>query len=141
MNINCFIGLFFAILSLACYSAWGILNGYVANKVDAYSALFYSSLGYLFVGIVGLFFVSFQLKVIPINFYLSLILGLATGLGGLFLLLSIKYYQDSGFLVTITSCYPLITILFNYFVMHEQISLEKIIGCVLCVSGIIIMSL
>ena len=80
----------FAILSFLSYAFWGLFNGLVHENSEPFSGLFFSSLGYLIAGLIGLSCISFQPKISVIAISSGLLLGLATGLGGLFLLLAIQ---------------------------------------------------
>jgi uncharacterized membrane protein len=132
-------GYFFALLSLLCYSAWGLLNGIAINKSDPFSVLFYSSIGYMISGLIALSFTGFKPIFSYLSFLISFSVGLATGLGGLFLLLAIqKITENPSIIIALTSTYPLVVVLLNYFISDTQhMGLLKIFGCVLSVIGVI----
>jgi drug/metabolite transporter (DMT)-like permease len=136
---NTNLSLIYAILSLSCYSFWGVLNGLVIKQTEPYSGLFYSSLGYLLSGLFSLYFVNFQPKLSLASFGSSILLGLATGFGGLFLLLAIKKFGNSSVLVALTATYPIASLVFNYYVFNELVSIQQICGCVIVVIGIVLM--
>ena len=131
----------FIILSFLSYSVWGFFNGVVNKNMDPFSGLFYSSIGYMISGLIGLIFINFQPKTSLISLFSALSLGLATGLGGLFLLLAIRNFGNTSMLVALTATYPLMTAMLNYFIFSEVLSMRQIFGCFLSVSGVILMLL
>ena len=131
--------LLFVFLSFLCYAFWGSLNGIVNKNVEPFSGLFYSSIGYIIVGLISLFFVSFQPKFSIFSFGSSILLGLTTGLGGLFLLLAIQNFNSTSILIAATATYPIATVVLNYFILKEILTLKQIIGCLLSILGVILM--
>ncbi|MFL1780456.1 EamA-like transporter family protein [Candidatus Hepatincolaceae symbiont of Richtersius coronifer] len=133
------IWILFAALSLISYTAWGLLNGVVARNMDPYSGIFLSGIGYIISGIIALSLVGFK-----INFTSSttaavgsgIALGLATGIGGLFLLLSVKYGGNVSMIVVLTSLYPILTLLLNFSVFHVALTLPQIVGAILAVIAV-----
>ena len=132
-------GYFFAFLSFLCYSIWGVLNGIAINKVDPFSALFYSSIGYMVSGLLALSLIGFKPTFTYLSFLNTFCIGLATGLGGLFLLIAMqRTVGNCSIAIALTSIYPLAVVVINHFFLHEQnIGLLKILGCMLSVLGVI----
>jgi uncharacterized membrane protein len=131
----------FVTLSFLCYSFWGFFNGIVDKNIDPFSALFYSSIGYAISGLIALLFINFQLRFSITAFSTSLLLGFTTGLGGLFLLLAVHNFGHTSILVALTATYPLSTVILNYFIFSEILSIRQLLGCVFSVVGVILMLL
>lgn len=129
----------FPALSFLSYAVWGMLNGISNEKLEPYSALFYSSFGYLFAGFISLFFIGFQPKFSMIGISTGFCLGAATGLGGFFLLLAIDKFSNTSLLVALTALYPIGTVLLSYFLLNETLTTRQMIGCILSVCAVITM--
>ena len=136
---NTIIAFFFAILSFLCYSLWGLFNGIVSRQIEPFSGLFYSSIGYMISGVISLGFIGFQPQISGIALGSSLFLGLATGFGGLFLLLAIQKLGNTAILVALTATYPVATVILSYFLLKEVLSFKQMIGCLLSIIGVIFM--
>ncbi len=138
--------LVWALLSLLTYSFWGVFNALAARHISANSVLFCSAVGYFFVGLVALAFIGFKpsLSVHSLanrGVIYGLLVGLATGLGGLFLLVSLHRGGSASIVVPLTSIYPLATVLFNLVFLHDSITLRQGIGILLSVIGVTLLSM
>lgn len=131
--------LLFICLSFLCYAFWGTLNGIVNKNIEPFSSLFYSSIGYMVAGLISVSFINFQPKFSTLSFGSSVLLGLTTGLGGLFLLLAIQRFDSASILIAATATYPIATVILNYFILKEVLTLKQIVGCLLSIVGVILM--
>ncbi len=133
--------LFPALLSLLTYSLWGVFNGLASRQIDANTGLFCSSLGYLCVGFVALALVGFKPSIaahalMTRGGIYALFVGIATGLGGLFLLISLHQGGNTNVVITLTSIYPLATVLFNATFLHDSLTHQQLLGVALSVVGV-----
>lgn len=136
--------LLWAFLSLLTYAFWGVFNGLASRHLDANTVLFCSAIGYLTVGILAIALLDFK----PVAHFSNLLhrgagygflVGLATGLGGLFLLISLHKGGNPSVVVALTSIYPLATIAFNILFLHDSMSIRQSIGAALSVCGVILL--
>lgn len=133
--------LFWTFMSLFSYGLWGIFNALTSQNADPYTGIFISSLGYVLSGIIALQYIGFKPD---LNFKVltsGLLLGLSTGLGGLFFLLSLNKGGNINNVITITAVYPMATVVFSYFMLNNSVSLKQIIGVTLSIIGVILMSI
>lgn len=130
-----------ALMSLVTYSFWGIFNGLSSRQIEPYSALFYSAFGYLIAGIIALFFIDFRPELTFKGSLYGIAIGLATGLGGLFLLVAIGRGGSSSIVVAITSVYPLATLIFNLFILHEHMTLKQGIAIIFTIIAMLMMAI
>ena len=130
-----------AFLSLITYAFWGVFNGLASRHLDANSVLFCSAIGYLVVGVLAIGLLGFK----PMTHLDTLmhrgagygfLVGLATGLGGLFLLISLHKGGNPSIVIALTSIYPLATIIFNVLFLHDSVSIRQMIGAALSVCGV-----
>lgn len=138
--------LFWATLSLCTYALWGVFNALASKYTNANTALFCSSVGYFIIGAIALAFTLRQAD-FSFNILLSkgaaygLLVGMATGLGGLFLLVALHKGGHASVVIALTSIYPLATVVFNLIFLHEAITVKQIIGIISCVVGVCLLSI
>ena len=132
--------LILAIIALLSYSIWGVMNGVVAKNMDPYTGIFFSSIGYLISGTIALSMIGFKINITPVNLMSGLGVGLATGIGGLFFLLAIRYGGNVNIVVVLTSLYPIVTLISNYFIFGTSMSITQIIGAILAIIAVILVS-
>ena len=130
----------FAILALFSYTVWGVMNGVVAKNMDPYTGVFFSGIGYLLSGIIALFMVKFKVQVTSANLVSGVVLGIATGIGGLLVLLAIRYGVNVNIIVALTSVYPLLALLINYVLFGTTVNTIQLIGVGLAIPAVIMMS-
>ncbi len=139
------IWLVWAFLSLLTYAFWGVFNALAARYISANSVLFCSAIGYFIVGVIALAFIVMKQGVSLHGFNLrgasyGLLVGLATGLGGLFLLMSLHKGGSASIVVPLTSIYPIATVLFNLVFLHDAITVKQGVGILLSVIGVSLLS-
>jgi transporter family protein len=131
----------FALLSCFSYAFWGLFNGLVNKNSEPFGGLFFSSLGYFIAGLIGLSYINFQPKTSVIAISSGILLGLSTGLGGMFLLLAIQKSRNTSMSVALTALYPIGTLILSYFMLDEQLTKQQIFGCIISVFGLVTMFL
>jgi transporter family protein len=116
------------------------MNGVVAKNMDPYTGIFFSSIGYLFSSVIALSLIGFKVNITPFNLMSGVGLGAATGIGGLFFLLAIRYGGNVNIVVVLTSLYPIVTLILNYFIFGTSMSITQIIGSILAIIAVILVS-
>lgn len=134
------IWLFWTMMSLFAYGLWGIFNSLTSSNTDPYTGIFLSSLGYLLTGIIALNYIGFKPIVTGKGIACGLSLGLATGLGGLFFLMSLNKGGNINNVVSITAVYPLATLLFSFIMLNQSLNIKQVIGVCCSVLAVILLS-
>lgn len=132
--------LILAFLALLSYSIWGLMNGVVAKNMDPYTGIFFSSIGYLFSSAIALSLIGFKVNITSSNLISGMGLGAATGIGGLFFLLAIRYGGNVNIVVVLTSLYPIVTLILNYFIFGTSMTITQIIGAILAIMAVLLVS-
>src|SRR3990167_10421044 len=114
-------------ISLFCYGLWGYFGNQTAKYADAYSALFFSSLGTLLAGFLCLGLLHFQPVFSLKGTLYGMSTGLATGIGTLFFISALRVGNTAP-TVFITALYPVITLLLCIFLLHEHITIKQVLG-------------
>ena len=128
------------VFAVILFTLWGFMNGVAVKYVNPYTALIFSSFGYLLSGIVILGIRGFQLELSLNGAIAGILLGLGTGFGGFFVLRAMSQVDSNvSVVIAITSIYPLGVLILSYFFLAETITFFKLIGFVLAIIGIIIL--
>ena len=128
------------VLAVILFTLWGFMNGVAVKYVNPYTALIFSSFGYLLSGIVILGIRGFQLELSLNGAIAGILLGLGTGFGGFFVLRAMSQGDSNvSVVIAITSIYPLGVLILSYFFLAETITFFKLIGFVLAIIGVIIL--
>lgn len=135
--------LVWAILSLLTYASWGVFNSLASRYISANLGLFCSSLGYLAVGVLSIMLLGLKPNIALHELFTrggayGFAVGIATGLGGLFLLISIHSGGNSNIVIALTATYPLIAVAFNVTLLHDSISLQQLTGIIFSVIGVML---
>lgn len=133
----------FTLLAFFSYCIWGFMNGIASKEIDSYSALFFSSVGYLVASLFFLLMKGGQLDYSTNCIINGTILGLATGVGGFFVLLAMNALNNNNLsvVILITSTYPIGTLLLNVLYLNEPLNFLKLFGFVVVIAGVVLVSL
>ena len=124
------------VFAVILFTLWGFMNGVAVKYVNPYTALIFSSFGYLLSGIVILGIRGFQLELSLNGAIAGILLGLGTGFGGFFVLRAMSQVDSNvSVVIAITSIYPLGVLILSYFFLAETITFFKLIGFVLAIIG------
>jgi len=125
----------FTLLSLLCYGFWGYFGNLTAKYTNAYSALFFSSIGTFAAGLICLSLLHFQPAFSAKGTMYGMLTGLATGVGTLFFIAALRSGSTAP-TVFITALYPVVTLLLCVFLLNEHLTLKHVIGMVLALMAI-----
>jgi len=128
-----------ALLALFSFGLWGLFTKFAIIHIDSKSALVFQSLGVLLVGFFTLTLLNFKPATDMKGLSFGLLTGIAYGIGCLFYFIAV----DKGkvmTVVTLTALYPLVTIIFSYFLFRETISLKQFLGIACALAAIFLMS-
>ena len=116
-----------ALFALLNFGLWGFFSKMAVSHIDAKSALFFQSIGVIVVGFITLTLLDFKPSVEWKGLTFGLLTGLCLGVGCLFYLIAADKGKSST-IVTLTSLYPLITILLSFVILREGIHLKQALG-------------
>lgn len=128
-----------ALLSLFSFGLWGLFTKLAVVHIDSKSALIYQTIGVIVIGLFTLSSVNFK----PMHDVKGLSYGILTGVAYAIGCLFYFFAASRGKMITVvtlTSLYPLVTILFAFILLKEHINLKQGIGIVLALSSIFLLS-
>lgn len=128
-----------ALASLVFFGLWGFFTKLSVNHVDPKSALIFQTVGVLIIGLFTLSSIHFKPATDGKGFTYAVITGLTYGIGCLFYFVAASKGKIMT-IVTLTSLYPVVTIVLSYLLLKEDINLRQCIGIMLAFVAIILMS-
>lgn len=128
-----------ALASLILFGLWGFFTKLAVNYIDSKSALVYQTLGVVIIGVITLSMMNFKPAVANKGFSFAVLTGLAYGAGCLFYFMAASKGKITT-VVTLTSLYPIITILLSYLFLKEDVNFRQCIGILLAFVAIVLMS-
>ena len=134
--------LLYSIICLFLWGFWGIFGKLASRSVSSPNLLLFALIGnfIVFPIYLGMFFKQISFKITSIDYYLAILAGVIGTIGGLFFYLAISKGEATR-VVLITALYPVITVIFSYFFLNEQITIYKFFGILFALVGIILISL
>ena len=118
-----------ALFALLNFGLWGFFSKITVMNIDSKSALFFQSVGVFVIGIVALMLMDFKPATEWKGLTFGVLTGLCSGIGSLFFLIAVDKGKSST-IVTLTSLYPVITILLSYVILREGFHLKQTLGIV-----------
>ncbi|MBI2877217.1 MAG: EamA family transporter [Candidatus Tectomicrobia bacterium] len=132
--------LIFAILALIMWGLWGFFPKLATDSMSPKSVLIFQNIAAILVAFLVLASVNFKPEINSKGITFSVISGMAGTLGGLFFLYSVSKGKASV-AVTITSLYPVITIMLASLILKEPITLKQGIGILFAIIAMVLFSL
>lgn len=128
-----------ALASLIFFGLWGFFTKLAVNHIDSKSALIYQTLGVLIIGLLTLSTINFKPATDSKGFSYAILTGLAYGIGCLFYFVAASKGKIMT-IVTLTSLYPVVTILLSFLLLKENVNLKQCVGIMLAFVAIVLMS-
>jgi len=128
-----------ALFSLFSFGLWGFFTKLSVDHIDSKTALVYQTLGVMIISLITLCTMSFKVTANAKGVSFGVLTGLAYGVGCLFYFLAASKGKITN-VVTLTSLYPMITILLSFLILKEQINLKQVIGVGFALLAIFLMS-
>jgi uncharacterized membrane protein len=116
-----------ALTSLMIFGFWGLFSKLSVIYIGSKSALVYQSVGALLAGLLALSLVHFKPTFDYKGVTFGILTGLCSGMGGLFYLFAVSKGKSST-IVTLTSLYPLVTILLSFIIIREGLHAKQLLG-------------
>lgn len=128
-----------ALLSLLSFGLWGIFTKLAVLHIDSKSALIYQTIGVMVVGVLALSTMSFKPTADTKGLSYAVLTGAAYAIGCFFYFVAASKGKIIT-VVTLTSLYPLITILLAFLLLKENVTIKQFIGIGFAVISILLMS-
>lgn len=128
-----------AFASLVSFGLWGLFTKLAVHHIDSKSALIYQTVGVVIIGALTLVTMNFKPTVDTKGFSYALLTGVMYGIGCLFYFIAASKGKIIT-VVTMTSLYPLITILLSFILLKENINLKQSAGIILAFIAILLMA-
>ncbi|MCS6907565.1 MAG: EamA family transporter [Anaerolineales bacterium] len=133
--------LFYSVLSLLTWGLWGFFGKVASRSISGEGLVLVSNLGWL---------ATYPILVIAFRNHLrsslssgdlswGILAGAVGSLGMLFFYFALERGEASR-VVAITAAYPLITALLAFLLLGENFSLQKLVGLVFALIGVVILS-
>ncbi len=128
-----------ALAALLFFGLWGFFTKLSVNHIDSKSALIYQTLGVVIIGLITLSSMKFKPASDSKGFSFAMLTGITYGVGCLFYFIAANKGKIMT-VVTLTSLYPVITILLSYLLLKEDINARQCMGIMLAFVAIVLMS-
>jgi len=124
---------------------WGItpiIYKSILNDLSYHTILIFSALTFFIASIFYTFIyykeISLDIKLYPHKLiYITLYAFIGLFISNILYHYAIKHTNNIAIIITITSIYPLITLILSYYILYEDISVRNIIGILLIIIGIV----
>jgi transporter family protein len=124
---------------------WGItpiIYKSILNDLSYHTVLIFSALTFfiasIFYTIIYYKEISNDIKIYPHKLlYIALYAFIGLFIANILYHYAIKHTDNIAIIITITSIYPLITLILSYYILYEDISAHNIIGILLIIIGIV----
>lgn len=132
---------FYALLAAGLWGVWGFFGKMASRTLTSQGLFCVASVGCIAALLLCLAFCaqSGTIRLKTVDSFYGLLSGFVLIMGLLFFYWALAAGEATR-VVVITATYPLVTLLLAYFFMNETLTVKKIIGVVLAVSGIIFLS-
>jgi transporter family protein len=124
-----------------CWGLWGFFGKLATRQINENSLIILGIVGAMAVYpvIIIMYSKGFAWEWNNPHYYLALLAGLVGGLGTIFFFMALIRGEASR-VVVITALYPVVTVLLSVLLLGELITLKKIAGILLALSGIILLA-
>jgi bacterial/archaeal transporter family protein len=124
----------YAVMTLLAWGLWGFFSKLASNHTRPRQTLLFQAVGVVAFALVVLCFERFHVDWSPAGFGWSAVAGLINFVGFLTFFAAVEKGKVST-VITLSSLYPVITILLSVVFLHERISRREGIGIVLALAA------
>lgn len=128
-----------ALISLFSFGLWGLFTKLSITYIDSKSALIYQTIGIVVISVFALSTMNFKPASDVKGLSYAVLTGAAYAVGCFFYFIAASKGKITS-VVTLTSLYPLITILFSFLLLKESITMKQSFGIILALVAIYFMS-
>jgi len=124
----------FALMTLLAWGLWGFFSKLATNHTRPRQTLLFQAAGVMAFALIVLCFERFQIDRSPAGFGWSFAAGLVNFIGFLTFFAAVEKGKVST-VITLSSLYPVLTILLSVLLLHERVSRREGIGIVLALAA------
>lgn len=125
-------------LSLMLYGLWGFWGAKTSVELGARSALFYSAIGTMVIGLLCVAMMHFKPAFTVKGMGYGMLTGAATGIGTLFFIAAIRKGPAVP-VVMITALYPMITTVLLLIFANQTITTKELLGICFSLIGLMLL--
>ena len=133
--------LFFAFLALIFFGVSGITQKLSTNNISSELSFVWFAYAMVAISLVLLVAVPMHWHVRPLIFWLALGGGTLNGLGALTSFTALESGGKASIVISLISLYPLVTVAFAVFFLHEKLTMTQFAGVGLAIVAAILLSL
>jgi len=132
----------YSIVTFLLWGLWGFFGKLSGEYISEKSLVFLGTISFIFViPLVWVIYPGVPLfEGKKLYYYIAIISGFFGGLGAIFFYAALKN-GDSSRVVVITALYPMVTVILSYFILHERLSIYKILGVCCALAATVLLSL
>ncbi len=132
---------FYSLIALFFWGLWGFCEKVASRSVVPGTLIILSALGSLSVFPIYLLMFARQFRFSWQNpdYYMSVAGGMAGAVGGIFFYFAISQGEASR-VVTVTSLYPMISVVLAHLFLNEPLTSQKIVGIACAVAAMILLT-
>jgi transporter family protein len=123
------------------WGIWGLFGKLATRTVTSKNLILLGVIGAVFIYPIYflMFHKNFRFEPKTIDYYYGILAGIIGSTGAIFFYLALAKGEASR-VVVMTALYPAITVLLSFVLLREPLSVYKIIGIVLAITGIFFLS-
>jgi transporter family protein len=127
------------ILSLIMWGVWGFILKLVSKNVEWYQIYAIGSLVTILAASIIALVYRTQLSINHKDISIILAANVAGALGYIFFIMALKN-GEASVVVPLTALYPAITVILSYIILHENITMLRLIGIILAIAAAVLLS-
>ena len=131
----------YIIIAIICWGIWGVLNKAAQLKISPFQVM--AMVAFTDIFLFPLYLLCMRKIDQPFQFNSGIVYGMLScivgGLATLFYTMALNGNRSVGTVVGLAATYPAVTFLFAIFIFNETITIQKIAGLLMILSGIFIL--
>lgn len=132
--------LLFAVIALVLWGASGVTQKLSTNRISSELSFLWFSWAMIAIAIVLAVTVPMHWHVRPVIFWLAVLGGALNGLGALTSFMALESGGKASIVISLVSLFPLLTVGFAVFVLHEHLTTVQAVGVGLAIVAAILLS-
>lgn len=117
-----------SVFALFSFGLWGFFTKLTVMHVNSKAAMVYQTVGVVLIGLIAFGMVGFKPQFNVHGATYGIFTGITYALGCLLYFVAANQGGSIVAIVTMTSMYPMVTILLSYFLLQEPLTLKHILG-------------
>ena len=129
-----------AFMTLLCWGITTIISKVTLNYINPISAMIYRTIGVSAIAFIALIYMDFRPDVHARGIILAILGGLIFGFSFIIYFYALKLGKVST-VALFTALYPIIPVLFGYFILKETIVLKEVIGMIFAFVALVLFAI